>query len=350
MFGLTQTMKGCIGIAMDTSCATIGQCGWKKGDLLNPRVSCIEDNPRNITSQDWRTAINDAGLAGSTCSVALPPSILEHHVLQLPEMGNKELTEAVGWELADRIGCDRKLLQIDAKRLGSGGDVLGVSIEQSTLASLLDPLYIAGLRPMMIEPSCYAVGRVISMRHRRVADRSTVRAVLDFSKDDSAMMVLAGDETVFYKRLGYSGDSLIAAVSLHVGVTTDQASLMLEASDEASDEAMSRAVRDATRSLHEQIARDAMKCLRHYGVTSRGPIPSELVVTGSAGWNRNLSEILESACNMKVFPDWKMEYLKGISKTNSRCFGWQTALGTSLSFCEGNDRRQQSKTTKGVAA
>lgn len=350
MFGFSQTMKGCIGIAMHATYATIGQCGWKKGELLNPRVFCIKNNPRNITSQDWCTAINNAGLTGSTCSVALPPSILKHHVLQLPDMENTELTEAVGWELADRIGCDRELIQIDAKRLGSGGDVLGVSIDQSTLASILDPLYIAGLRPTMIEPSCYALGRVLSMRHRRIADRSSVRAVLDFSKDDSAMLVLAGDETVFYKRLGYSGDALIDAVSLHVGVTTDQATLMLAASDQESDEVMSRAVRDATRSLHEQIARDAMKCLRHYGVTSRGPIPSELILTGSAGWNRNLSEILETACNMKVFPDWDVEYFKDISKTQSRCYGWQTALGTSLSFCEGKDRRQQLKTTNGVAA
>ncbi len=350
MFGFAQTMKGCIGIAMHATYATIGQCGWKKGDFLHPRVSSIENNPRNITSQDWRTAINEAGLTGSTCSVSFPPSILEHYVLQLPEMGKKELIEAVGWELADRIGCDRELLQIDAKRLGNSGDVLGVSIDQSTLTSILDPLYTAGLRPTMIEPSCYAVARVLSMRHRRSADRASVRAILDFSKDDSAMMVLAGDDAVFYKRLGYSGDSLIDAVSLHVGVTTDQATRMLAESDQETDEAMSRAVRDATRSLHEQIARDAMKCLRHYGVTSRGPIPSELIVTGSAGWNRNLSEILETACNMTVFPDWDLGYIKDIAKITTRCFGWQAALGTSLSFCEGNDRRQQTETINGVAA
>jgi|TARA_B100000959_G_scaffold232597_1_gene249557 Tfp pilus assembly PilM family ATPase len=350
MFGFTQTMKGCIGIAMQSTNVTIGQCSWRKGYLQNPRVSNIEDNPRNITSQDWRATINDAGLTGTTCSVALPPAILEHHVLQLPEMGMKELTEAVGWELADRLGSDRELLQIDAKRLGNGGDVLGVSIDQATLTSILEPLYAAGLRPTLIEPTCFALTRMLSMRHRRNADRASVRAVLDFSKADSAMMVLAGDDTVFYKRLGYSGDSLIDAVSSHVGVTTDQAALMLAASDQESDEAMSRAVRDATRALHEQIARDAMKCLRHYGVTSRGPIPSELVVTGSAGWNRNLSEILETACNLSVFPDWNIEYLKEFSKTSSRCYGWQIALGTSLSFCESNDRRKQTETNNGGVA
>lgn len=350
MFGISATMKGSIGIAMHDGFVTIGQCSWRKGELVNPRVSSIDDNPRNITSQDWRSAINAAGLTGSTCSVALPPTILDHHVLQLPEMADTELNEAVGWELADRMGRDRELLQVDAKRLGNSGDVLGVSIDKSTLAGILDPLYAAGLRPAIIEPSCFAIARILSMRHRRTADQASVRAVLDFSKDDAAMMILAGDDAVFYKRFQYSGDLLIEAVSTHVGVTEDQASRMLKASDQESDEVMVRAVRDATRSLHEQIARDAMKCLRHYGVTSRGPIPTELIVTGSSGWNRNLSEILETACNMNVFADWDVEYLNTISKTSQLNYGWQTALGTSLSFCATADRRRKSESSNGVAA
>jgi len=270
--------------------------------------------------------------------------------MQLPEMADIELAQAVGWEIADRTGTDRDLLQVDAKRLGPGGDVLAVSIEQSTLAGILDPLYGAGLRPAIIEPACFAIARTLSMQHRRIADRSSVRAVLDFSKENSSMMILAGDDIVFYKQLQYSGDALIEAVSTHVGVSELQASQMLEASNKNTDEAMSRAVRDASRFLHEQIARDAMKCLRHYGVTSRGPIPSVLIVTGSAGWDRNLAQILESACNMSVIADWDINYLKCVSSSNSTCSGWQTALGTSMSICASADRSGESQPTDGIAA
>ena len=350
MFGIPVTLKGTIGIAIHRNSVAIGQCTWRRGEFVNPRVTCIDSNPRNVTAEDWSATIHAAGITGSTCCVALPSSILNHHVLQLPQMAGPELEEAVGWEIADRIGSDRDLLQIDAKRLGTGGDVLGVSIEQSTLAGMLDPLYRAGLRPTIIEPACFAITRILSMQHRRIADHSSVRAVLDFSNDDSSMMILAGDDIVFYKQLQYSGGALIDAVSTHVGVSELQASRMLEASNQNSDEAMSRAVRDASRTLHEQIARDAMKCLRHYGVTSRGPIPSELIVTGSAGWNRNLAEILESACNMSAIADWDIDYLKCVSNAHHTYLGWQTALGTSLSACSSVDRRRQSETKGGVAA
>lgn len=350
MFGVTKTMKGCIGIAMQSSRATIGQCGWGRSGFVNPRAACMDGNPRNITAQDWRSTIHAAGLKGTTCTVALPPSILEHHVLQLPTMESAELTEAVGWELADRLGQNRELLQIDAKCLGSGGDVLGISIDQSVLAGMLDPLYAAGLRPTLIEPSCLAIARILSMQHRRNADRACVRAVLDFATDDSAMMVLAGDDTVFYKRLRYSGDSLIEAVASHVGVTQKQATRMLEASDQETDEAMCRAVCDATRSLHEQIARDAMKCLRHYGVTSRGPAPSELIVTGSSGWNRKLAEILETACNVPVIGDQDIEYLHEVSLANIDCRGWQTVFGASLSFGSAAVRYRDIDAPHGAAA
>ncbi|MDP7007988.1 MAG: hypothetical protein QGI78_00280 [Phycisphaerales bacterium] len=332
---------------MHTTHTAIGQCNWRKGELQNPRVSFIQNSPRALTPQDWRNAMHAAGLSGSACSVALSPSILNHHVLQLPEMGSAELSEAVAWELADRLDRKRESLQIDAKRLGGGGDVLGVSIDQSTLSGILDPLYAAGLRPTIVEPSSFALARILSMRHRRNADRLTVRAVLDFSHDNSAMMVLAGDAIVFYKSLQYTGCSLVGAVSSHVGVNETQAIRMLKANDEE-DETIVRAVRDATRSLHEQIARDVMKCLRHYGVTSRGPIPSELLVTGSTGWNKNLSEILETACNLTVYPDSNLEYLQNVKRT-PECFGWQSALGTSLSHSSSNDRRTQTASV-GVAA
>lgn len=350
MFGVTKKMKGCIGIAMQSGSATIGQCGWGRSGLVNPRAACMDGNPRNITAQDWRSAIHAAGLTGTTCTVALPPSILDHHVLRLPVMESTELSEAVGWELADRLGQNREILQIDAKCLGSGGDVLGISIEQSVLAGMLDPLYAAGLRPTVIEPSCLAIARILSMQHRRNADRTCIRAVLEFATDDSAMMVLSGDDTVFYKRLRYSGDSLIEVVASHVGVNQEQATRMLDASDQETDEAMCRAVRDATRSLHEQIARDAMKCLRHYGVTSRGPAPCELIVTGSSGWNRNLAQMLETACNVPVIADRDIEYLHETSLANFGCGSWQTAFGASLSFGSVNERRREKDASHGEAA
>ena len=258
-------------------------------------------------------------------------------------MEDAELKEAVGWELSDRLGTERSLFSFDAVQIGRGGDVLAVAIDQSTIAALLDPLYAAGLRPTLVEPQCVSVARTLSMLHRRQSDQAIVRAVFEFGIKDSAFMVLAGDCLMFYKHLDHCGTSLIDAISKHTGVTQKQATGMLDGSkccDEASS--ISRAVRDATRTTHEAIATDAMKCLRHYGVTNRGPLSSQTNITGSAGWNQHLGSVLSTTCNQNVIPDTEVEHVQalpdGVLETN----GWHIALGASLANINSNKQRRVS--------
>ena len=154
-------------------------------------------------------------------------------------------------------------------------------------------------------------------------------------------MVLAGDCLMFYKHLEHCGNSLIDAISKHTGVTQVQATGMLDGSKcrgEASS--ISRAVRDATRTTHEAIAMDAMKCLRHYGVTNRGPLTSQTIITGSAGWNQHLGSVLSTTCNQNVIPDTEVEHIKSLPQGILETNGWHIALGASLANVNTNKQRR----------
>jgi len=334
--------KGQIGIAFHNGGVTIGQCDWKLGGYSNPRVSRIDINPRELTASDWRSILNEASVLGTECSISLPPAFAHHQVLRLPNMNESEVKEAAGWEMSDRIGVERSALQLDAIPIGSGGDVLAIAIEQSTLASLLDPMYEAGLQPTTIEPQCMAVTRTMSMLHRRNSDKNIVRSVLDFGMNDSAFMVLAGDTLVFYKYFEHCGNALIESIATHTGVTTTQASRMLEEQHDKSNEDINKAVKDATRGAHESIATDAMKCLRHYGVTNRGPLSSQMLITGSAGWNENLAQVLSAACNQEVVIDSDSQHLSTIPESIKQIQGWHIALGASLSILNSTQGRRGS--------
>jgi Tfp pilus assembly PilM family ATPase len=171
----------------------------------------------------------------------------------------------------------------------------------------------------------------MSLLHRRQSDQSIVRSVLDFGMKDSAFMVLAGDSLMFYKHLPYSGHALIDSISSHTGVTVDQAKRMLgESCDSSNVDDISKVVRDATRATHESIATDAMKCIRHYGVTIRGPLSTKMIITGSAGWNTHLSEVLHLACNQEIMPDVSLEHINTLPLATTQSSGWHVALGASL--------------------
>jgi Tfp pilus assembly PilM family ATPase len=333
--------KGQIGISFQDDEVTIGQCAWKQGRYVRPTTHLIKTDPRDLCEDAWRDCINAAGVTGTECVIAIPPSMAHHHVLRLPTMEESELKEAAAWEIADRLGSERSLLAIDAMPIGTGGDVLAVAIEQPKIADLLDPLYAAGLRPTLVEPQCVAVARTLSMLHRRQSDQATVRAVFDFGVNDSAFMVLAGDCLMFYKHLDHCGNSLIDAIARHTGVTQEQATGMLAGSKCSGEESnISRAVRDATRTTHEAMATDAMKCLRHYGVTNRGPLSSQTIITGSAGWNRHLAGVLSTTFNQEVIPDTDVQHIQQLPQTVVETAGWHIALGASLANINTNRQRR----------
>lgn len=349
-FSFGKKWKGQIGIAMHDGGVTIGQCGWKHGAYVLPVVQRIEKNPRDFLESDWRLAISSM-FTGSECSISLPTSIAHHQVLRLPNMTDAELKEAAAWEMADRLGADRSTLQMDVTRIGTGGDVLAVAIEQSVLAELLEPMYEAGLQPTKIESQATSVARTMSMLHRRTSDQSCVRSILDFGMTDTAFMVVAGDAIMFYKHLDYSGNNVIASIAEHTGVSFEQASkMLLYPCDSAMQSDISKAVRDATRSTHEAIATDAMKCIRHYGVTNRGPLSSKLIITGSAGWNSHLANVLAPACNQEVTRESVEPHIQGLPTEITEMPGWHVALGASLaSVLETQHRRGSDRSLEEAA-
>ncbi len=343
--------KGRIGIAFCDEGVTIGQCSWARGKYLNPVAHTILKKPKELTSSDWQNIMSSCSVFGTECAISLSPQIAHHQVLRMPNMDKVESKEAAAWEMADRIGVERSTLQIDAAQIGSGGDVLAIAIEQDTLSSLLEPIYEAGLQPTLIEAQSISVTRTMSMLHRRQSDQSIVRSVLDFGMKDSAFMVLAGHSLMFYKHLPYSGDMLIDSITSHTGVTVKQAMKMLRASSDSSEvDDISKAVRDATRGTHEAIATDAMKCIRHYGVTNRGPLSTKVIITGSAGWNTHLSAVLHLACNQEIVSDVSLNHVNSLPSATVQSSGWHIALGASLAeLSEVQQRRGSDCSTKEAA-
>jgi hypothetical protein len=110
-------------------------------------------------------------------------------------------------------------------------------------------------------------------------------------------------------------------------------------------EEITKAVRDATRATHEAIATDAMKCIRHYGVTNRGPLSTNLIVTGSAGWNAHLAEVLAISCSQEIVSDKDIPHINALPSAITNTNGWHITLGASLATIQSIRQRRSSEVT-----
>jgi hypothetical protein len=141
------------------------------------------------------------------------------------------------------------------------------------------------------------------------------------------------------------------SIASQTDVTIEQAKKMLLASQEdCEDVDISKAVRGATRSIHEAIATDAMKCIRHYGVTNRGPLSTQLIVTGSSGWNTHLASALKVSCSQEVVMESSVTHIQPLPTSVTNEKNWHIALGASLaSMLQQRQRRDSDCAIKDVA-
>jgi type IV pilus assembly protein PilM len=216
------------------------------------------------------------------------------YVTRLPDMPDEELAEAVRWEAADRLGLDRQSVEADCIRTGAvaeGGrnEVLIVATPTEVIERRLDAVMSAGLRPMAVDTHFGAVARLFSRHHRREADQSSIRAVIEVGDTSTTLMVLHGDRIALCRNLDIGGYHMDARVSEHLGLELDAAADLRSARLQSGmktglsgiDPSTDRAVHESLRPLLEELARDVLMCLRYYGVTFKGQRPSRLMLTGA---------------------------------------------------------------------
>jgi hypothetical protein len=75
-------------------------------------------------------------------------------------------------------------------------------------------------------------------------------------------------------------------------------------------------------------------------VTNRGPLSSQTIITGSAGWNQHLAGVLSTTFNQEVIPDTDVQHIQQLPQTVVETAGWHIALGASLANINTNRQRR----------
>jgi type IV pilus assembly protein PilM len=316
-------------------------------------------------------ALAAAGFRGRRCAVCLPPEDLVVQSVRLPTMPDDEMRQAAVWEASQRFKLDPSEMEVHAMRTGaacagagghSGGEgreeVLLIAAPHAAIHSRLQPLLDAGLRPLVVDTSFAAVARVFAQGYRREEDRQHVRALVEVGASCSHVMVLRGNEIAFCKPLPIGGRHFTAAVSDHLKLDAASAAELrasrMERPVHVSDPATDRAVFEAVRPLMGELVKEAMLCLRYYGVTFRGRPPERLILTGSDGLEPKLADLFAQSCKLPVMFDdsgpggpgslaslgMQIEVLLQERRCVGSYGGWAAAAGLSLrGLCPAPSRR-----------
>jgi type IV pilus assembly protein PilM len=304
-----------------------------------------------------RASISAGRFSGRNCVVSLARHDVCVQSIRLPKMPDEELRQTAKWEASQRFGFDRAAMEVDFIRTGAAlqgenrEEVILIAAPHATIHARVEPLLSAGLRPIHVEPGFASLARAFSRQVRRESDRDQVRAVVEVGESGSTVMILRGDQIAFCKPFHICGRDFNKAVAEHLQLDEAAASELRAAriasslhpqqsSEAVSDASTHRAVFEAVRPLFGELMKEVMLCLRYYGVTFRGHPPQRIILTGGAGQEPRLGEMMATACKTEVVCDAASPILgdltHGIQRALNRTPGpgacWAVAAGAALRY------------------
>lgn len=251
--------------------------------------------------------------------------------LILPEMSQKELTEAVNTEAEQYIPVPLDKLYLDfqaIRKTDEGQEFLAVAVPKDIVDSYMDLALVMGLEPIFIETTMSAAGRLFN--HDYQSDVPTI--IIDFGSLSSDISVFDGSMLTSSTVQG-GGEIFTKTIAQALNVTPQEAHI-IKTRYGLGVSKRQKEVRAGLEPVFEQIIKEIRRLIRyyeeHYGLER--PI-SQIVTLGGGSNIPGMNEFLTDRLRIAVRPCDPWQYLK-VSKlklpTHADKQMYATAAGLSM--------------------
>lgn len=208
----------------------------QKGRVFLRKVGNYSDPNLNLYSneqKDWdayaavlKKFYTESGFSTPQVVSPLPENEVFMRVVQLPQMGEKELRSSISYEAEQYIPIPIKDVNFDTQILDNViGDkdkmnVMMVAAKKTIISKYIYILGKAGLTARALEPSSLALGRVFA---DSAPDPDQAVIVLQIGAADSQIAIVAGKYVRFTRSINVGGVDLTKAVEQSLGFDTAQA-------------------------------------------------------------------------------------------------------------------------------
>jgi len=260
-----------------------------------------------------RDLLRSGGFRGRRIVAAVPRAIVHVKALRLPVMPAADLEGAVRLESRTQFPFDTADAHLRCLPLGEvrqGGEVLQevavLAVRNADADAYVEQLHGCGVIIDSLDVEPCALYRSVERFIRRREDEHDAHVLVDVGLRGCQVVVGKGRDISFFKTMGIGSSHMNEAVARKLGITEEEAGglrrRLAETPDVATEDGspVRQAVADATRSAHEELAREVSLCLRYHSVTFRGHRPSRVRLVGGGAGDPQLQAMLGSMLNIEV--------------------------------------------------
>ncbi|MFH0793065.1 MAG: type IV pilus assembly protein PilM [bacterium] len=201
--------------------------------LINPGGEDRKDPAalRFSKVQAIKEALNSAGITVKHSISAVSGESIIVRYIQLPEMPEDELKNAIRWEAEEYIPFNIEDVNIDSSILGKAGngggegpakiDVLLVAAKKEMVNSHLDLLREVGLTPVIVDVDSFAFLNCFDINYQ--PDPSEVVGLINIGAELTNINVYNKGVSRFSRDISIAGNTITTAIQTKVGVAPEQA-------------------------------------------------------------------------------------------------------------------------------
>ena len=286
------------------------------------------------------------GFSSGSVALALGGRSMFIREVVFPRMSEKELREAIRWDLEKYVPFSAEQLYFDFWTIGPGSTevdlrILLVAVPRDLVDTMVRVLGKSGLKMVAIEIEPLAVQRTLPVAHDCM--------LIDIGADVSQMTLFQNNCPVFTRSIPIGGDRITEAIMEKMHLPREQAerlkfnggiglveskhevtsSSIVDAIDEALDDALGVA---EVEQFFTELSGEVRRTLEYYQVQNRSFTISQVFLTGGGAKTEGLTERLSRALDLPVFlhdpiadmeitASFNREYLKGVGPQMSVAIG-----------------------------
>ena len=230
------------------------------------------------------------------CTV--PTSHTFNRPMKLPPLDKQKVKEAVKLEAEQYIAIPTEELYLDydiSRQDSKGTDLLVVATPKNIIDSTIKFLELAGLEPVVLEPTMNAAARLFSM-----ADLSHTEASLLIDFGSVAIDIAVFDQSMFVNSTVSGGsDTLTNLIAQKLNITPSEAYVIKSQYGVGPGPKM-REVTEAAQPILDPLVREVRKTMRYYDerAADRHRKITQIITTGGGANMRGLNEYLTHELNV----------------------------------------------------
>ena len=230
-------------------------------------------------------------------SVSGTPVIVKR--LTLAYMTDKELAEAIDWEVErylpfdlSEVNLDYHVIKGDEKK--NQLDVLIAAVKKETIEEYLSVVNEAGFKLKVVDVDAFAVQNAYISGNEREEEETTL--LVNMGASLMNLNVLDSGETMFTRDIALGGDNFTKEIQKQIGKTFDEAEQLK--TNVKMDSAQEIIVENVMNMARSSLTNEILKSINFYNSTFEGKEVNKIVLSGGTALMNGLAEHIETSLNI----------------------------------------------------